>query len=162
MFERFSTLNQRVAFFARAEASVMGSRVLDTEHLLLGLLRLDSATFRRIAEPPSIDAARETATRWTVPGEQGPRSSDMPITEDVKEAFANAAFVASEHKSSQIRTEHLLLALMKMPDSHAAVLLAEMLASQVRLEELVASLPPHDGQNDMDLSPDDLAFMRGT
>jgi ATP-dependent Clp protease ATP-binding subunit ClpA len=39
MFERFSERARRVLFFARDEASQLGSTSIDTEHLLLGLIR---------------------------------------------------------------------------------------------------------------------------
>src|SRR5436190_307661 len=39
MFERYTEKARRVIFFARYEASQFGSPYIDTEHLLLGLLR---------------------------------------------------------------------------------------------------------------------------
>jgi hypothetical protein len=39
MFERYTERARRVIFFARYEASNYGSRHIETEHLLLGLLR---------------------------------------------------------------------------------------------------------------------------
>ena len=39
MFERFTERARRVLFFARDEASQLGSASIDTEHLLLGLIR---------------------------------------------------------------------------------------------------------------------------
>ncbi len=39
MFERYTDRARRVIFFARYEASAFGSSSIDTEHLLLGLLR---------------------------------------------------------------------------------------------------------------------------
>jgi len=41
MFERYTEAARRVIFFARYEASQYGSAVIDTEHLLLGLVRED-------------------------------------------------------------------------------------------------------------------------
>ncbi|MFZ0862910.1 MAG: Clp protease N-terminal domain-containing protein [Candidatus Sulfotelmatobacter sp.] len=42
MFERYTEIARRVIFFARYEASQFGSPYIETEHLLLGLLREDS------------------------------------------------------------------------------------------------------------------------
>ncbi len=39
MFERYTEMARRVIFFARYEASQYGSPYIETEHLLLGLLR---------------------------------------------------------------------------------------------------------------------------
>ena len=43
MFERYTEKARRVIFFARYEASQFGSPYIETEHLLLGLLRGDKA-----------------------------------------------------------------------------------------------------------------------
>ena len=43
MFERYTEKARRVIFFARYEASQFGSPCIETEHLLLGLLREDKA-----------------------------------------------------------------------------------------------------------------------
>jgi ATP-dependent Clp protease ATP-binding subunit ClpC len=39
MFERFTERARRVLFFARYEASQLGGLSIETEHLLLGLIR---------------------------------------------------------------------------------------------------------------------------
>ena len=39
MFERYTERARRVLFFARYEASQLGSITIETEHLLLGLIR---------------------------------------------------------------------------------------------------------------------------
>ncbi len=41
MFERYTEKARRVIFFARYEASQYGSHYIDTEHILLGLMRED-------------------------------------------------------------------------------------------------------------------------
>ena len=51
MFERYTERARRVLFFARYEASQLGSVSIETEHLLLGLIRegkgLTSRIFQR-------------------------------------------------------------------------------------------------------------------
>ncbi len=39
MFERYTERARRVIFFARYEASQLGASSIETEHLLLGLIR---------------------------------------------------------------------------------------------------------------------------
>jgi ATP-dependent Clp protease ATP-binding subunit ClpC len=39
MFERYTESARRALFFARYEASQLGSAVIDTEHMLLGVIR---------------------------------------------------------------------------------------------------------------------------
>ena len=47
MFERYTEKARRVIFFARYEASQYGSPYIETEHLLLGLLREDKVLANR-------------------------------------------------------------------------------------------------------------------
>ena len=47
MFERYTEKARRVIFFARYEASQYGSPYIETEHLLLGLMREDKALANR-------------------------------------------------------------------------------------------------------------------
>ena len=54
MFERYTERARRVLFFARYEASQLGSISIETEHLLLGLMgpgreRADEPDFRPLA-----------------------------------------------------------------------------------------------------------------
>ena len=53
MFERYTEGARRTIFFARYEASQIGSAYIETEHLLLGLLREDKALFHRLL--PDLD-----------------------------------------------------------------------------------------------------------
>ena len=48
MFERYTERARRVLFFARYEASQLGSISIETEHLLLGLLREGKGLTARI------------------------------------------------------------------------------------------------------------------
>jgi ATP-dependent Clp protease ATP-binding subunit ClpC len=43
MFERYTEQARRVIFFARYATSELGAECIETEHLLLGLLRGDAA-----------------------------------------------------------------------------------------------------------------------
>ena len=47
MFERYTEKARRIIFFGRYEASQFGSPYIETEHLLLGLLREDKALANR-------------------------------------------------------------------------------------------------------------------
>lgn len=140
MFERFSTAGRQVVFCARAEASPVGAKFVDTEHLLLGLLRVDPATLYLIAPSVTPDVVRNAAVRWHAPETQVPTSVDLPISDDLKLAFETAAGLADDHQCSLVRTEHLLLALMTLADSHATAILQESEASASRLQQMVSGL----------------------
>ena len=60
MFEKYTEKARRVIFFARYEASQFGGCCIETEHLLLGLLREDkSLTHRFLREPTPVEAIRK-------------------------------------------------------------------------------------------------------
>ncbi len=60
MFERYTEKARRVVFFARFEASQYGSPYIETEHLLLGLLREDQSLVKRLNQAAgAADASRE-------------------------------------------------------------------------------------------------------
>ena len=56
MFEKFTEKAKRVLFLARYEASQMGSRVIGTEHLLLGLLKEGEEITRELFQRANIAA----------------------------------------------------------------------------------------------------------
>ena len=62
MFERFSERSRRVLFFARDEASQLGSMSIDTEHLLLGLIPEGKGLTRTVGHRDElIDLLRDQA-----------------------------------------------------------------------------------------------------
>jgi hypothetical protein len=64
MFERYTEKARRVVFFARYEASQFGSPYIETEHLLLGLLREDKAlTQRFLGSHASVGAGTTRGAR---------------------------------------------------------------------------------------------------
>jgi ATP-dependent Clp protease ATP-binding subunit ClpC len=159
VFERFSTAGRRAVYSARREAGLVGSKIIGSEHLLLGLLRVDPATFEFIPQPVTLVSLRRAAVRWHMPGEKLLNSMDLPISEDVKLAFNNAVSLAEAHGSSFVRTEHLLLALTTVPNSHAAVILEEAGASIALLKQLVSGRQDPGDQQGVELSSDDLEFL---
>ncbi|MBP1611023.1 MAG: clpC, partial [Acidobacteria bacterium] len=61
MFEKYTEKARRVIFFARYEASQFGSPFIETEHLLLGLIREDKNLTTRFfpKSGASIDSIRK-------------------------------------------------------------------------------------------------------
>jgi len=64
VFERYTEKARRVIFFARYEASQYGSPYIETEHLLLGLMREDKALANRfLRQQGSIESIRKRSKR---------------------------------------------------------------------------------------------------
>jgi ATP-dependent Clp protease ATP-binding subunit ClpA len=65
MFEKYTEKARRVIFFARFEASQFGSPYIETEHLLLGILREDKAlTNRASSAVVGRDQLKVVVSRW--------------------------------------------------------------------------------------------------
>lgn len=122
MFERYSEKARRVIFFARYECSRYGSLKIETEHLLLGLLR-ENRSLRRWLP----DAQPETVRQWIdADAPQRPRVStsiDLPLSDQSRNVLKAAVDEADSFGHHTIGTDHLFLALFAVKDGLAAKLL---------------------------------------
>jgi ATP-dependent Clp protease ATP-binding subunit ClpC len=126
MFERYTEKARRVIFFARYEASQFGSPYIETEHLLLGLLREDKAlTNRFLRSHASIESIRKQIEGRTTIREKVSTSVDLPLSQECKRVLAYAAEEAERLSHKHIGTEHLLLGLLREDKSFAAEILHE-------------------------------------
>jgi len=124
MFERYTERARRVVFFARYEASLLGSNAIGTEHLLLGLIRENHGLPARLFRERSLSSSTVRAAVATE-GERVSTAVDMPLTEEAKCALANAQEEAELMLHNYIGTEHLLLGLLRVREGIAAQVLAE-------------------------------------
>jgi ATP-dependent Clp protease ATP-binding subunit ClpC len=126
MFERYTEKARRVVFFARYEASQFGSPYIETEHLLLGLLREDKAlTNRFLRGHDEVEAIRKQIEDHTTVREKVSTSVDLPLSEEAKRVLIHAAEEAERLSHKHIGTEHLLLGLLRGETSFAARILNE-------------------------------------
>ncbi len=126
MFERYTEKARRVIFFARYEASQFGSPYIETEHLLLGLLREDKAlTNRFLRSHASVESIRKQIEQHTTIREKVSTSVDLPLSNECKRVLAYAAEEAERLSHKHIGTEHLLLGLLREEKCFAAEILTE-------------------------------------
>ena len=143
MFERYTERARRVLFFARYEASQLGSISIETEHLLLGLIRegkgLTSRVFAR--SHFSLESIRKEIEGQTVFLEKVSTSVEIPFSTETKRVLQHAAEEANRLLHDYIGTEHLLLGILREERSVAATILSEkgMRLSTVR-EDIVQLL----------------------
>lgn len=123
MFERYTELARRVIFSARYEASQSGSPLIQTEHLLLGLLRED----RTLAETffGSPNALGEIWKKIDPSSKKSSAGADLPLSKESKFAIAAAATEADRLSSKPISTEHLLLGLLHVKTGFTSQILRE-------------------------------------
>ncbi|HLW54732.1 MAG TPA: Clp protease N-terminal domain-containing protein [Candidatus Angelobacter sp.] len=145
MFERYTEKARRVIFFARYEASQFGSPYIETEHLLLGILREDKAlTHCFIAKATSAAAIRKKIESATTIREKIETSVDLPLSNECRRVLAYAAEEAERLSHKHIGTEHLFLGLLREEKSFAAQILVEIGLNLEAVRAEVAKGPPVD------------------
>jgi ATP-dependent Clp protease ATP-binding subunit ClpC len=115
MFERYTERARRVLFFARYEATQLGSTSIETEHLLLGLIREGKGLTSRIFARShlSLESIRKEIEGRTVFREKVSTSVDIPFSPDTKRVLQYSAEEADRLLHTYIGTEHLLLGLLR-------------------------------------------------
>ncbi len=132
MFERYTEKARRVIFFARYEASRYGSPYIETEHLLLGLLRENRDVLGALP-PDSEESIRKQIDAHTTVRQSVSTSVDLPLSNEGKRVLAYSAEEAERLDHRHIGSEHLLLGLLREQNSFAAAILRER---GLRLDQL--------------------------
>ena len=127
MFERYTERARRVLFFARYEASQLGSISIETEHLLLGLIREGKGMTSRIFARShlSLDVIRKDIEGRTISREKVSTSVEIPFSTETKRVLHFAAEEADRLLHNYVGTEHLLLGILREERCVAASILVE-------------------------------------
>lgn len=124
MFERFTEKARRVIFFARYEASQYGnSRYIETEHLLLGILRECPKMLPKLLAKNLQTEIRGEVEKRITRGERIPTSVEMPLSEDGRKALDFAKEAADRLGHHMIKPEHLLAGILRLKKGLAAQML---------------------------------------
>lgn len=137
MFERFTERARRTIFSARYEASMYGSPYIETEHLLLGLLKEDPSLVGLLAQPKDIHEIRTEVEKHIEPRERISTSVEVPLSAQCKTALNFSAEEANRLASRTVGTEHLLLGLLRIHDGLAAQILGVNATGLNRLREKI-------------------------
>ncbi len=126
MFDRYTEPARRTIFYARNEAVQLGSPYIETEHLLLGLMREDPARVGRQLEASGAfeSIRKQVEERYKETAKASPQR-DLPLSHACKRVLACAAEEANQLNHEHIGTEHLLLGVLREENSFAAELLRE-------------------------------------
>jgi hypothetical protein len=144
MFERYTEHARRVIFFARYEASSLGSPYIEPEHLLLGLLREDQALKSRLPSR-GIEQIRQRIEESNPRPDKISTSVDLPLSTDAKRTLAFGAQESSELNHKVIDCGHLVLGLLRMENSVAAAALQQFGIDSQSYRKVVTESPlPRD------------------
>lgn len=145
MFERYTEKARRVIFFARYEASQVGSPYIESEHLLLGILREDKILTNRFLRS-EVESIRKQVESQTTAREKTSTSVDLPLSGESKYVLAYAAEEAERLAHKHIGTEHLLLGLLREEKCFAAQILMERGLRVSEVREKLARQPHESAQ----------------
>ena len=122
MFERFTERARRVLSFACEEASQLGSTHIDTEHLLLGLIRDGKGLTNRLFADAGIalDDIRCEVLRRVPARSKTSTSPEIPFSAAAQRVLQHSAEEADRLLHDYLGTEHLLLGLLNEEGSVAA------------------------------------------
>lgn len=134
MFERYTEKARRVIFFSRYEASQYGSPEIDTEHLLLGLLRENKHLYRWF-EKTTPETLRKQIDQQLPRRKSTSTAIDLPLSKSARQVLKFAATEAERLAHKHIGTEHLFLGLLDEESCLSAKLLTEAGANAARVRE---------------------------
>jgi ATP-dependent Clp protease ATP-binding subunit ClpC len=158
MFEKYTEKARRVIFFARYEASQFGQPYIETEHLLLGLLREDKALTNRFlrSSHASVEAIRRQVEAHTTIRESISTSVDLPLSNESKRVLSYAGEEAVQLGHKHVGTEHLLIGLLREEKCFAAQILHDRGLRLLATREEVAKMPEQPAARGPESTPADL------
>src|SRR5438477_8207382 len=126
MFERFTERARQVVVFAQDEARALRHDYIGTEHLLLGLLRVEEGLAARVLESLeiTIEDTRAQVARIVGQGDEV-TTGQIAFTPRAKKVLELAWDEARSLGHNYIGTEHVLLGLLREGDGVAWHILTE-------------------------------------
>ena len=146
MFERYTGNARRVIFFARDEASRVGASSIEAEHLLLGVMRSCEPELNGVLKLKDLEDALRADLAATGEREITEKRIDIPLANQSKRILAYAAEEAERLNSLEIGSAHLLLGIVREPDSIAARFLSAHNLDLLRARQMIALLSHDPGQ----------------
>ncbi len=127
MFERFTETAGQVVVRAQEEATSLRHNYIGTEHLLLGLLRVEKGLAARVLDrfDITLEEARAQVRRIVGEGDQVATSGQIPFTPRAKKVLDLALREGVTLGYNYIGTEHILLGLVRENEGVAAEILRD-------------------------------------
>jgi hypothetical protein len=137
-FDRFTGRARNLVVVAQDQARRLRHPAVTTEHLLLAMIEsegLGAMVIAQLAGP--LETVAEAVTANLVPG-TGAQPVHVPFAEDCKRVLDETLDQALGLGHNYIGTEHILLGIMKVPDSPGAQLLSGFGVDYDRARDMVA------------------------
>ena len=124
MFERFTERARKAVVLAQEEARSFKHDYIGTEHILLGLLRVEEGMAARVLTTLAItvDAVRGQVAQLVGEGDEASHGQ-IPFTPRAKKVLELSLREAIHRQDKHIGSEHILLAMLREGDGLAAQIL---------------------------------------
>jgi uncharacterized protein (TIGR02246 family) len=125
MFELYTEPARRAIFFARYEASQYGSPKIESEHLLLGLLREGKKHAPALRQIGRRELIRKEIESRVIPGARISTSIQLPLSAECRSILKYAVDSAQHLGHPQVDLVHLVLGILREEKCMAAEILRE-------------------------------------
>src|SRR5215510_10346265 len=149
----FTPRAQQVMALARKEAERFNHNYVETEHLLLGLIKLGQGVAVNVLQKMGLDleSVRMEVEKHVCPHPETKMVGNIPYTPRVKKVLALAGKEAKALNHSYVGTEHILLGLLREGEGVAARVLKSLEIDIERtrneiLKELDPNFTPPEGE----------------
>lgn len=128
MFERFTERARKVMALANQEAQSFNHGYIDTEHILLGLLKEGSGVGPNVLKNLDVELhkVRMEVEKRIKAGPEMVAVGELPQTPRAKNVLDYAVEEARSLNHKYIGTEHILLGLLREQDGLAAEILMDL------------------------------------
>jgi len=142
-FDRFTKRARQSLSMAQEEARRMNHGYIGTEHLLLGLMREEEGIAARVLADLGLSVGQVRRAVERIVGRGEHRPPGLQLADQTKRVIELAVDEAKRLGHQYIGTEHLLLALVRVPDSMASAVLESLNVNREIVRRRVLSLMRH-------------------
>jgi ATP-dependent Clp protease ATP-binding subunit ClpC len=145
MFEKFTENGRKAFAIANREAQRFHHEGVETEHVLLGLIKEGESVTLRIFKALDVDL-KQLKLECKKVGKAAHQDGDvekMPQSPQIQQVIKYAVEEARQLKHSVVGSEHILLGLIRETDGVASVLLAKQGVTLKNVHKVIAKLAPH-------------------
>ncbi|MGC8916848.1 MAG: ATP-dependent Clp protease ATP-binding subunit [Thermoanaerobaculum sp.] len=153
MLENFTDRARRTLFFARYEAALAGSSAIESEHLLLGLLREADEVVEQLLNRFGVDGRTLQHELGVSPRRETVVAGDLPLAEESRRILLLAAHEAEVAGQLGVGNEHIFLGILRLETCLAARLLAAhgitLFAAREELAEIAQERETRRGKKEL-------------
>ncbi len=145
MFEKFTENGRKAFAIANREAQRFHHEGVETEHVLLGLIKEGESVTLKIFKALDVDV-KKLKLQCQKAGQAAHEEGDvdrLPQSPQIQHVIKYAVEEARELKHGVVGSEHILLGLIRETEGAASTLLAKQGITVESVREVIIKLCPH-------------------